>query len=168
MKKNKVIIGMPGSGKSTFGDMLSKKLFMNFIDMDHYIEQDENKTIKEMFAISENCFRDVETRCSKDLSKLNSHVIATGGGIVKRKENIDYLKENSIIIFINRPIENIIKDIDIDTRPLLTGEKEKIYKLYSERIDLYKKYCDIEIENTGKMSETLDKIIEQLKMVDEI
>jgi len=163
MSKNIVLIGMPGCGKSTIGFILSKKLNMSYIDMDEYIEQNCNKSIKEMFSISEECFRDAESKCSIILSKLSSHVIATGGGIVKRKENIDCFKKNSIIIFINRQVNNIIQDIDTDIRPLLSEGKEKLYQLYNERLDLYKSYCDIEIENDGTISESVDKIIDMLK-----
>lgn len=162
MNKNIVIIGMPGSGKTTIGFLLSKKINMNFIDMDDYIKNCEGKTIKEMFNISEDYFRNIETKCSIKLSNLSNVVISTGGGIVKRKENLDYFKENSIIIFLNRPIENIINDIDIKLRPLLQEGKDKIYDLYNERITLYKKYCHIEIINDTTISNTVDKIIMSL------
>lgn len=162
MSKNIVLIGMPGSGKSTIGYLISKKLNISFIDMDEYIEKYENKSIKEMFLISEEYFRSVESKYTYSISKLNSHVIATGGGIIKRKENMTYLKENSIIIFINRPVDNIIKDIDTNIRPLLAEGKEKLYELYNERIDLYKEYCDIEMYNIGEISETVDLIIKKL------
>ncbi len=168
MSKNIVLIGMPGCGKSTIGYILSKQLNMGFIDIDKYIELNEKKSIKEMFTIGENYFRDIETKYSSILGKSNSYIIATGGGIIKRHENIKYLKENSIIVFINRPIENIINDIDTDIRPLLSSGKEKLYQLYSERIDLYKKYSDIEIYNNGKISEAVDMITEKIKGCDTI
>jgi shikimate kinase len=160
MNKNIVIIGMPGSGKSTIGYMLSKKIDMGYIDMDEYIEMDEKKSIKEMFQISEDYFRDVETRCAVALSKLNSHIIATGGGVVKRKENINIFKENCIIVFLNRPLDDIIKDIDTNIRPLLAEGKNKLYQLYNERINLYKEYCDIEIMNTQEIPYAVDQIID--------
>jgi len=163
MSKNIVIIGMPGSGKTTVGKLVSKKLNMNFIDMDEYIEQNEPLSIKEMFAISETCFRDAESKHSLALSKLNHHVIATGGGTIKRKENMMNLKSNSIIIFLNRPVENIVQDIDIHTRPLLADGIERLYQLYNERINLYKEYSDIEILNIGTIYETVKQIIEQVE-----
>jgi len=157
--KNLVLIGMPGSGKSTIGHLLSQQLNMKFIDMDDYIEEMEGKSIKELFGVSEDCFRDAETRCSLALSNMDQIVVAAGGGIIKRKENIDYLKRNSLIIFINRPVENILTDIDYEVRPLLSDGKERLYALYDERIHLYKEYCDLEIGNSGTMQETLNKII---------
>ena len=156
--KNIILIGMPGSGKSTVGYLLSEKLNLNFIDMDDYIEKTENKSIKELFEISENNFRDAETRCSYILSKTNSNIIAAGGGIVKRKENIDAFEENSIIIFLNRPIEDIIQDIETKNRPLLKDGKEKLHELYKERLHLYKQYCHIEILNNKTALDAVDNI----------
>lgn len=164
MGKNIVLIGMPGCGKSTIAKIMSQKLGWCAIDMDDYIEANEKKSIKEMFAISESFFRDAETNYTIFAGKLNSHIIATGGGIVKRKENIKNLKQNSIIVFINRPIEDIIMDIDTKTRPLLAGGADDVYKLYNERIHLYKESCDIEILNRGKIEEVADLIIEKVSI----
>ncbi|MDF2676894.1 MAG: shikimate kinase [Bacillota bacterium] len=164
MSKNIVIIGMPGSGKTTMGKLVAEKLNKTFIDMDDYMVDYEGKSIKEMFAISEDYFRDVESKCSVILGKLNSLVIASGGGVVKRKENINALKENSIIVFLNRPVENIIKDIDSSTRPLLADGKERLYVLYNERIQLYKSYCDIEILNDDTIETAVDEIIKNANM----
>lgn len=158
MKKNIVIIGMPGSGKTTIGSLVAKKLGMNFIDMDEMIVKKENKTIAEMFAISEEYFRNSETNLAKELSKENSLVISTGGGIVKRKENIDCFKGNSVVVFLNRQPENIISDIDIKTRPLLREGIDNVYKLYNERLHLYKEYCDVEIINDTTIYEAAEKI----------
>ncbi|MEA5095354.1 MAG: shikimate kinase [Sedimentibacter saalensis] len=160
--KNIVLIGMPGSGKSTIGLMLSQKLCMKFIDMDEHIEKKEHKTIKELFAISEECFRDAETRCSEEMSKMDSCIISAGGGIIKRKENIDFLKQSSTIVFINRCVEDIVADIDMSTRPLLKDGIKKVYDLYDERIDLYKEYCDIEVSNSGDISEVVQDIIKKV------
>lgn len=160
---NIVLIGMPGSGKSTIGFLLSRKLKMNFIDMDDYIEKREQKTIKELFAVSEECFRDAETKCSEELSKLDNCVIAAGGGIIKRKENISLLKQSSIIIFINRPAKDIASDIDMSTRPLLKDGIKRLYDLYDERIDLYKSYCDVEVDNSREISETVSEIVNKVE-----
>lgn len=164
MIKNIVIIGMPGSGKSTLGKIIGEKLNRPFIDMDDYIELNEKKSIKEMFAISEDCFRDAESKYSILLGQSNSKVISTGGGVVKREENIKNLKKNSVIVFINRSVENIINDIDVKTRPLLKDGAEVLHKLYNERINLYKKYCDIEINNDGELESLADLIIEKVEV----
>jgi len=160
--KNIVLIGMPGSGKTTIGKLLAKELGMSFIDMDDYIQKTEQKSIKELFAQGEIYFRDAETRCAEELSKLNYHVIAAGGGIVVRKENIDHLKKSSIIVFIDRTVENIISDIDCETRPLLAEGAERLYKLYNDRIKLYKSYCNIEIDNNESAAAAVSEIIRKI------
>lgn len=161
--KNIVLIGMPGSGKTTIGTLLSKKLNMKFIDMDEFIESTENKSISHMFEIGEEYFRNAESKSAKILGSESSLIIAAGGGVIKRKENIDYFKKNSIIVFINRPVDKIMEDIEIDTRPLLKEGKDRIYTLYDERLPLYKQYCDVEVLNDKSLNDAVNKIIDTLK-----
>ncbi len=162
MSKNIVLIGMPGSGKTTIGLILAKKLNKEFVDTDELIVEKERKSIADMFAISEDYFRDAESMCAKELSNKNSLVISTGGGIIKREENIEYLKNNSIIIFLNRSPENIIRDVDIQKRPLLKDGIDNLYKLYNERINLYKKYCDFEVINDREIDDTVNNLLQEL------
>lgn len=154
-----LLIGMPGCGKSTIGELLSKKINYNFYDMDKYIEEISNSTVKELFSISEENFRDYETKACKELSNKEKIVISSGGGVIKKKENIDFFKNKGKIIFIDRPIENILKDVDTESRPLLSDGKSKLYSLYSERYNLYNDYCDVKIVNDKTIGETLDKLI---------
>ncbi len=163
MSKNIVLIGMPGCGKSTLSKIIAKKLNKPVIDMDDYIESYEKKTIKEMFDISETFFRDMESKYSILLGKLDSHIIATGGGIVKRKDNIINLKKNSVVVFINRPVEDILGDIEVNMRPLLAEGVNAIYTLYNERMELYKEYCDIEVSNEVEIEDVADLIIEKVR-----
>lgn len=159
MSKNIVLIGMPGSGKTTIGKEIANKLNMTFVDTDEMIENKERKSISEIFKNGEDYFRNLETDCVKNLSIKSSIVISTGGGIVKRKENMEYLKKNSIIVFINRHPDNIVLDVDIQKRPLLQNGIENLYTLYNERFDLYKKYCDFEILNDDTIECAVNKII---------
>ena len=93
MWKNIVLIGMPGCGKTTLGKILNKELSMEFYDMDNYIERKTDKKISELFEKGENYFRDIESLACEELSKNKNVIISTGGGVIKRKENIDFLKE---------------------------------------------------------------------------
>ena len=160
MDKNIILlIGMPGCGKSTIGEELANKINYDFCDMDKYIEEISNSTVKELFNISEEYFRDYETLACKELSNKSKIIISSGGGVIKRKKNIDYFKDKGIIIFIDRPIEDILKDVDTSSRPLLSDGKSKLYNLYSERYNLYNNYCEIKIVNDTTIEETIDKII---------
>jgi len=158
--KNIVLIGMPGCGKSVIGKMLAEKLEMTFLDIDSYIEAKTKITITEIFKNGENEFRDIEAKATLEVSKNTDTVIATGGGVVKKYENILNLKRNGIIIYIIRSIENTMADIDFMARPLLAGDLCQLYKLFEERESLYKKYCDYEVMNISNIEDVVNAIIE--------
>lgn len=162
-KSNIVLVGMPGCGKSTVGRYVAKKLDYEFCDMDNYIEKISGKSIKELFEDGEENFRQWETKACEEISKFNKTIIASGGGVIKKDINIEILKKSCTIIFIDRPVERIIKDVDINSRPLLRDGKERLYSLFEERYDLYKKASDIVIVNKGYMKDTIDMIINIFK-----
>jgi shikimate kinase len=159
INKNIVLIGLPGCGKTTIGRAAAESLSMSFYDVDEYIEEKEGKLIKAIFLQGEAYFRKLESQAIEELSKKSSSVIATGGGAVKVSSNMEILKDNSIIFFINRSVENIIKDIDTSNRPLLAEGAARVYKLYEERYALYKKYCHFEVLNDSSIQAAVDKII---------
>ena len=97
----------------------------------------------------------------KELSEKNGIIISTGGGAVKKKENIDILKKNGIVVFLNREIADIYKE-NHEKRPLLK-DINNIQKLYDERIDLYRRYADIIVKNNDEMDVIVDRIITALK-----
>lgn len=158
MENSITLIGLPGSGKTTIGRLLAEKLNYKFIDMDLYIEENQGKTISEIFKSGEEHFRNIETECCKELGKEVSAIISSGGGVVKKSENIDFLKQNSILIFIDRSVENILGDIEVEKRPLLANGKEVLYKLHDERYELYKNYCDYRVENIGSLEDVVNKV----------
>ena len=157
--KNIVLIGMMGAGKTTIAKYLSLILHKDYVDMDEYIETKYNMSISDMFKISEDYFREKETHVCKELSKCHDMIIATGGGIINNHKNIEYLKNNGIIIFIDRPIESIYNDIDISHRPLLKDNKDYLYELYKQRYDLYMSCSDYVIKNTGELEIVVKDII---------
>ena len=160
--KNIVLIGMPGCGKSTIGYRMSQKINYSFFDADKYLEEKENRIISNIFSKEgEEYFRKLETKYLKDLSKKEQIIISTGGGAVKKKENINILKQNGIIIFLDRTIEDISKE-NHENRPLLQNV-ENLWKLYDERINLYRKYADIIIKNDDDMNVIVERIITTLK-----
>ena len=160
--KNIVLIGMPACGKSTIGYRLSKKINFPVLDADKYLEEKESRIISDIFVKEgEEHFRELETKYLKEVSKRQGVIISTGGGAVKKKENIDILKKNGIIIFLNRAIENILEE-NHENRPLLQNI-ENLWKLYDERIKLYRKYADIIIKNDDDMNVIVERIITVLK-----
>jgi shikimate kinase len=160
MSKNIVLIGMPGSGKTTIGKILSKKLGLKLLDVDKCIEEKSKQSIPELFKLGENFFRNIEREVISELSNVSSSVIATGGGVVKNYENIKELKKNGVIIFIDRPVEIIEKDIKISNRPLLKDKVNTLYELFTERYELYKEYSNFQVINDSTLEEVVEKIIE--------
>ena len=158
-KENIVFIGMPTCGKSTIAKLLSEELQRPFVDIDSEIILREGKEITTIFSEhGETYFREVEHNITKELSQKNHLIIATGGGIIKNKRNIDYLKQNGIIIFIDRDINLLQND---DTRPL-SSTKDQLVKLYNERYSLYTAYADYIIKNNDDIKHTLEVIKEKL------
>jgi len=160
VSKNIVLIGMPGCGKTTLGKVLSENLGLKFVDVDKYIEEKSGKTISQLFDISEEYFRSVESEVVYELSKEKPSVISTGGGVIKNYINIERLKETGIVIFIDRPIDNIISDVEVSTRPLLKDGVHKLHELFKERYEIYKKCCDLHVMNDSDINETVKRIME--------
>lgn len=162
--KNIVLIGIMGCGKTTIAAQLAKKLERPVIDIDEYIVEKHQQTIPEMFKVSEAYFRENETASCKDIAKLEDYVISTGGGVVLNPLNIEYLKENGIIVYIDRPIDDILKDVETSTRPLLKDGPQKLYDLDKQRRQLYLDACDIHLINNDTLENITDNLIKMLKV----
>lgn len=146
MKQNIVLIGLPGSGKSTVGALLAQRLGWPLLDTDEMIVQREGRTIPEIFAREgEEYFRCAETACVWETVGAAETVIATGGGIVLREENMTALRKSGFVCFLDRGAAEIAEGLDISGRPLLREGREKIYRLARERDALYRKYADAAI-----------------------
>ncbi len=162
-KKNIVLCGFMGCGKSTIGSLLSKKTGMSFIDLDSYIEKKENKTVSHIFADSgEEYFRRLEREMSQELSKKNGLVIATGGGTLIYQVNVEAFKSNGKIILLDLPVEIIAERLKNDnTRPLLNRpDKDKaIRELYEKRLPLYRSAADITVDASQSPLAVCNEII---------
>lgn len=158
-KQNIVLIGMPGSGKSTIGKALAEKLGKAFIDTDEMITESYG-VISDIFASKgEAFFREIESQKVKEASQKSGMVIATGGGAVLKNENVEALRQNGIIFFLNRPIDDIMPT---DDRPL-SSDREALKKRFEERYDIYVSSADYEIHVDGKVENAVSKITEILK-----
>ena len=124
-KDNVVIIGMPASGKSTVGKIVAKQLGRELIDTDRLIVEREGHIPTIFREKGETYFRDLETAVIKEVSAYSGKVISLGGGAVMRPENVEALRHNGAIFFIDRSPENLIPT---DDRPL-ADKKEKILRL---------------------------------------
>ena len=142
-KENIVLIGMPSCGKTTVGKVLADRFSRNLIDLDDEIVKRIGCEISDFFKThTEKEFRDIETEITKDISKKNGIIIATGGGCVLREENVNALRQNGKLYFLDRDLANLTPT---DSRPLAT-KKEAIEKLYKERYDIYTSRCDCRID----------------------
>ncbi len=161
--KNIILIGMPGCGKTTIGKILAKKLNMQLLDCDRVFEKNFGTTISDFFsAHGEEAFRNEETKLLSSLVKQKDAIISTGGGCVEREENKDILQKGGTVIFINRPLENIHRNIRTASRPLLAKDKNRLFELYNRRFSKYKDFCHTEIKNTGTLMSSVYKIIDEV------
>lgn len=158
-KLNLVLIGMPSAGKTTIGKQLEKLLNKQYIDMDDEIIKKTSMSIPEIFQrYGEDEFRRIESEVAASLSKTTNKIIATGGGVIKNPLNIKNLKENGVIIFIDRSLDKLI---GYDPNRPLSSSKEAVKKLYQERYFLYTKYADIIVKNDEDIDSCINKIIAQ-------
>ena len=156
-------IGMPASGKTTIAKAL-RKVLKNYalIDTDEKIIEAENRSINEIFKTEgESYFRKIETDILKKILQNDNQIISTGGGIVKKEENIILLKEKSVIIYIETDIKTLLQRAKEDkTRPLLNvnNKREELKKLLKEREENYKK-ADFIVQTKGKSPDRAAKEI---------
>ena len=152
---NIVLIGMPASGKTSVGKALAEGLGKTFVDTDDLIVESECRAIPQIFAdLGEAGFREIEKKEIYNISKTNDRIIATGGGAVLNKENIDNLKGNGRVYFINRPLDLLITT---DDRPL-SSNRADLEKRYNERYDLYTNYADVMIDGSGSVADVAKRI----------
>ena len=141
MKKNLLLTGMMGVGKSTVGKKLAKKLKLKFIDIDQIIEKKEKRTIKEIFENKgEGYFRKIEKKISLEELKKNNLVIALGGGAFINNSIRKKVKNSSISFWLDLSLKSILRRLkNVKKRPLLNQDslEETMNKIYSERKKIY-------------------------------
>lgn len=155
--QNIILIGMPGSGKSSVGKALAERLGRPFADADAEIEK-RIGSIPAFFAKEgEEAFRQVETQVLAELGSRSGWVIATGGGAVTRQENYPLLHQNGILIRLCRALSLL----PVEGRPL--SQKNSLQELFAKRDPLYARFADHSIENSSTVEAAVERILEKLE-----
>lgn len=158
-KQSIVLIGMPSSGKTTVGRILAEKCGKQLADTDEYIVRRIGMPISDFFAKhGEAEFRKIEKETVAELSATGGRIIATGGGAVLDAENVRALKQNGVLVFLDRRLENLIAT---DDRPL-ASRRSALEKLYAERYDIYCAAAELHIDANTTPEAEADAILKEL------
>lgn len=170
MKKHLVLVGFMGCGKSTIGKLLAEQLEMPFIDSDALIETEQQMTVSEIFASKgEAAFREMERQFCANLSAMPATVIAVGGGLPCYFDNLEVLKANGKVIYINASLQTITKRLkqEREHRPLIQHLTDNelfpfVEEKLTERKDFYKKADIIMPNELDKPEKVIEKLLKAL------
>lgn len=164
-KRNIVLCGFMGSGKTTIGRKLARLTGLAFVDADQYLEAQEGKKIAAIFAEQgEAYFRDRETAYIRELSQREGIVLSLGGGAVLRPENVKAVRETGLLIHLDTPFYRILKNLSYSNdRPLLDrpDKQAETRRLYNARKAIYHRVSDISVRSP-KISEVLEKVVKSI------
>lgn len=165
-RKNIVLIGMPGVGKSTIGVILAKQLGYQFVDADLLIQQQEKRLLKEIIAQDGiDGFLKVENQVNASI-QTEGAVIATGGSVIYGKEAMEHLSSIGTVVYLKLPYPALRRRLgNLKARGVVLREGQSLKNLYDERIPLYEQYADLTVNESGlKIEETreaLEKMLEE-------
>ncbi len=162
--RNLILIGMPGSGKSTVGVILAKLLSRPYLDSDILLQLVEKRSLQDI--VDKDGYlelRAIEERVLLDIACFN-HVIATGGSAAYSSKAMNHLKKDGIAIFLNASLSTLNKRIhNYETRGLAKRPDQSFSDLFQERFELYSRYADITIDSNDKsQDEVCDEIVAAL------
>ncbi|MCR4903074.1 MAG: shikimate kinase [Butyrivibrio sp.] len=164
--RNIILIGMPASGKSTFGVLLAKSMGYNFLDSDLVIQKEENKKLSEIIAeVGVEGFKTLEDRINSGIMVENT-VIATGGSAVYGENAMKHFKEIGTIMYIKVDEKELLNRLgDLKKRGVAIKEGQTFHDLYLERTNLYEKYADVTVyENSPFPKKVLPKMLNALNI----
>lgn len=160
--QNISLIGMPSCGKSTIGRMLAKQLGRLFVDLDEEIVKADGRSIPDIFAAEgEDGFRAKETAAAQRFGKESGLLISCGGGIVKRAENIRALRQNGVVIFLDRPLQ----ELSVGGGRPLSSSADALRQMEAERRPLYLAAADAVVPNNGTPNDALRAAKEALNEI---
>ena len=163
MHKHIFLIGMPGAGKTTVGKVLAKELGRDFFDLDQTIQDKVGKSVQNIYIYDgKDAFSEYEYSTIKELIHNKPSVIATGGGTVTYDKTVKLMRNNGLVVFVNRDVNHILDDLDLEIRPLVKESIEYIFNVYEERYPLYEEVAHIKIGNEGSITDAVQEIIEAL------
>ena len=159
---NVVLIGMPSSGKSTIGRMLAEKLGKRFVDLDDEVVKADGRTIPEIFAAEgEDSFRRKETEQIARFAKEGRQLLSCGGGVIKRPENLRALRQNGVVLFIDRPLE----DLAVGGGRPLSSSTDALKEMEAQRRPLYLAAADAVIPNKTTAADAVAAALEALDAI---
>lgn len=164
MKNNFIFIGMPGSGKSTLGKMLSRKKQLNFLDTDKLIEEKYNLPLQQILnEHGEEYFKQIEEDILCSIDTENT-VIATGGSAVYSEKGMNHLASIGTVVFIDIDSTVLPRRIkNPKSRGIVLAKGETISDIYVKRLPLYKKYADITVKSGNESpTKTIEKLIKMI------
>lgn len=162
-RSNVVLIGMPGSGKSTVGQLLAERLGMRFLDTDAMVEA-AHGPIPGIFASQgEAAFRQYELAAACEAANTMNTVISTGGGMVQTEAAMQVLLETGVSVYVDRPLDVLLRETETEGRPLLACGRGALVALYEKRHPLYNGFADIIAENRADAHRCADTIERKLE-----
>lgn len=164
MGNNLILIGMPGSGKSTIGKLLAMEMKMDFLDPDDLIFIKEGKNLQELLGkIGDEEFTLVEEKVILALNPANT-VIAPGGSVIFSEKAMKKLGDLGIVIFLDVPVDVLEnRMINYGGRGIVGSGKLSYGEIFDQRQPLYRRYADVVIDARGTKEEVLERIVGKLK-----
>lgn len=164
-RSNLVLIGMPGSGKSTVGVLLAKRLGLGFIDTDLLIQQETGRTLQAI--VDDDGYQALRRVEEQVLCKLDvrHQVISTGGSAVYSESAMHHLKADGLVVFLDIPLAVVLERIgDYSLRGISRRPDQSLEDMFIERLALYRRFADITIDCVGRnQDEVCDVVLEQVR-----